>query len=135
MSRLIYLGTPYTHKDADVREGRFRSVSRAAGWLFTQQNIYTYSPISMTHQMWIEMQHLPNASFEWKAWADFDEFMVQKCDEFWILTIPGWDKSVGVNAETAIAIKLGLRIRYVNELADGTYSITDKPEPTSTLVF
>ena len=127
MPKLIYLGSPYTHAEASVREQRFFAVARAAGWLFTVKGIYIYAPISMTHQMWLEMQHMPGASFEWQAWAAFDEFMVQKTDEFWILTIPGWEKSVGVTAETAIARKLSLPIRYVNELPDGGYSVTDEP--------
>ncbi len=127
MPKLIYLGSPYSHMDPKVREQRFFSVARAAGWLFTVKNTYLYAPISMTHQMWLEMQHMPGLTFEWQAWAAYDEFMVQKCDEFWILTIPGWEKSVGVTAETAIAKNLGLPIRYVNELPDGTYSVTDEP--------
>lgn len=124
--KLIYLGVPYTHLDMEVRTERFRRVSRCAGWLFTQQGTYVYSPISMTHQMWIEMQNMPNTSFEWEAWAAFDEFMVAKADEFWILTIPGWRESVGVAAEKVIAEKLGLPVRYISELSDGTYLVTNE---------
>lgn len=129
MPKLIYLGSPYTHKDEKVREGRFFAVARAAGWLFTQQGIYVYAPISMTHQMWLEMREFPNVDFKWEAWAAFDEFMVQKCDEFWILTTDGWKQSVGVNAETAIAKKLGLPIRYVVEDGAG-YKVVDEPPTT-----
>lgn len=127
MPKLIYLGTPYTHADPLVREQRFKAVSRAAGWLMLKAGVHVYSPISMTHQMWLEMQDMPNTGFEWEFWANFDEFMVQKCEEFWILTIPGWEQSVGVTAETQIAKRLGLPIKYVTLLPDGTYSITDEP--------
>jgi hypothetical protein len=124
MPKLIYLGSPYSHPDEKVREQRFRAVARAAGWIYTRGEVFVYTPISMTHQIGIELSAFPTL-FEWNSWAGFDEFMIAKCDEFWILVINGWDTSVGLSAEIKIATRLGMPIRYVIPEAD-SYRITDK---------
>lgn len=126
VKKLIYLATPYTHADPLVREQRFKAVSRAAGWLMIHANVYVYSPISMTHQMWIEMHDMPNTGFEWEFWASFDEFMVDKCREFWVYCAPGWETSVGVTAERRIADKYGIPTRYVVDDGNGGYRILER---------
>lgn len=125
--KLIYLATPYTHSDPAIREERFRKVSRCAGWLMLKMDVYVYSPISMTHQMWLEMQGIPGTGFEWEFWANFDEFMVDKCREFWIYCQPGWENSVGVTAERKIADKYGIVTRYVTDDSAGGYLVSSHP--------
>ena len=123
--KLVYLATPYTDPDPTVRDKRFRDVSRCAGWLMLKADVYVYSPISMTHQMWLEMSDMPGTGFEWQFWANFDEFMVDKCREFWIFCIEGWEQSVGVTAERKIAKQYGVVTRYVTHNGDGGYRISD----------
>jgi|SRR5208282_1214506 len=127
IKKLIYLATPYTHSDLTVREQRFKAVSRCAGWLMLKADVYCYSPISMTHQIWLEMRDTPGTGFEWEFWAGFDEFMVDKCREFWIYCQPGWETSVGVTAERKIANKYGIVTRYVTDDGQGGYLISNTP--------
>jgi hypothetical protein len=134
IKKLVYLATPYSHAEASVREKRFHAVSRCAGWLMLNKNVYVFSPISMTHQMWLEMQNMPGAGFEWQFWANFDEFMVDKCREFWIYCAEGWEKSVGVTAERKIADKYEIVVRYVTEDGNGGYVVsTDVPQSVPSL--
>jgi hypothetical protein len=125
LKKLIYLASPYTHPDSVVRERRFHKVSRCAGWLMLNADIYIFSPISMCHQMWLEVQDMPGAGFEWEFWANFDEVMINKCDEFWIYCAEGWERSVGVTAERKITDKLGIPTRYVTDDGLGGYAISD----------
>lgn len=133
IKKLIYLASPYTHADPVVREKRFHRVSRCAGWLMLNADIYLFSPISMCHQMWLEVRDIPGAGFEWEFWANFDEVMINKCDEFWIYCAEGWEKSVGVTAEQKITANLGLPTRFVTDDGTGGYIISDTP-PSPTVI-
>lgn len=127
--KYVYIATPYSHKSAAVRLKRFKRASRMTGLLMKGENIFAFSPISMCHQISIELASLPDMGFEWQFWADFDGFMIGKCDEFWVYCQPGWEKSVGVNAELKIAKKLGKKIRFVTDtkgLVSPKYKISDE---------
>ena len=50
-------------------------------------------------------------------WARYDRSVLARCDAVAVLTLDGWEDSVGVQAELAIAGELGLLVRYVSALA------------------
>jgi hypothetical protein len=51
---------------------------------------------------------------DWKFWSQQDRRLLEACDELWVLTLDGWQQSVGIQAEIAIARELGKPIRYVS---------------------
>lgn len=114
-TKLIYLASPYTDPDPKVKEKRFLEAAAAQAWIFTQmKDTFVFSPIAACHP--VAMLHkLPT---DWHFWAEFDELMVSRCDELWVLCIDGWGLSTGVTAETKIAVKLNKPIQYMTKFDD-----------------
>jgi hypothetical protein len=124
--RLVYLASPLTHSDPAVRAERTVAVSRACGWLMTNRSdVFFFSPIAAVDVIARECK-LP---YEWQWWAAIDECMLSRCEEFWVLCIPGFKKSTGVTAEREIAKRLGIPIKFVIPQEDKTYVVNDvEPE-------
>jgi Domain of unknown function (DUF1937) len=124
--RLVYLASPLTHPDAAVRQERTVAVARACGWLMNnRRDVHFLSPVAHGTPVAAECS-LP---YEWSYWAEIDECWLSRCDEIWVLCIPGFRESTGVNAEREIAARLGLPCKFVLPQAGGSYIIVDmEPE-------
>ncbi len=113
-NELIYLASPYSDPDPEIREERFREAAAAAG-LMMQAGLHPFSPISHTHPIALECD-LPKG---WDFWEQFDRTYLTRCSALWVLTIEGWRESKGVQAEIGIAAELGLPVRYWDGTAEG----------------
>jgi hypothetical protein len=103
---VIYLASPYSHQQAQIREQRYRDACQAtAALLRAGQNVF--SPIVHGHPL--TAYGLPT---DWQYWEAFDRELISCCNELYVLTIDGWQESVGVTAETMIATELDRPIRY-----------------------
>lgn len=116
---MIYLCSPYSHSDADVRQQRFEAACRAAAAL-TRQGKTTLSPIVMSHPLC--RYGLP---LDWRFWQRHDRRFLEVCDEVVVLMLVGWQESIGVQAEIAIARELGKPVRYM--VAEGPAEISRFP--------
>jgi len=105
---LIYLATPYSHTDAEVRERRFKAVNQKAAELM-RQGLHIYSPISHTHPIALAGE-LP---LGWDYWQDYDRAMLNACCKLMVLKLDGWSESKGVLAEIKIADELGLPVEFL----------------------
>jgi hypothetical protein len=105
--RIIYLCSPYTCADPAIRESRFEAACRAAAEL-TRQGKTVFAPVVHSHA--IAKYGLP---LEWRYWEIHDRRFLQACEEVIVLTLPGWQDSVGVNAEIAIARELGKPVTFL----------------------
>lgn len=105
--KLIYLASPYSHPDPAVRLARFQAACKAAAAMMFE-GLFVFSPIAHTHPIALAGE-LP-LGFDF--YAAYDELMISRCDELYVLTIDGWLESVGVTAEIEIAKRLGLPITY-----------------------
>jgi hypothetical protein len=121
--KMVYLASPYSHPDKTVEEERFIAACKACGWLMNNVKDVTmfYSPIAHTHPISVHCT-LPG---HWQFWSAADETMLSRCNAIWVLCIPGFTKSTGVNAERKIAAKFGLEVRFMIPAADGTYLVTE----------
>lgn len=119
--RLVYLASPYSSPDKALQEYRFVAVAIAAGWVMNNYpDLKFFSPITHTHPIAMHCK-LPG---HWEFWATYDQCMLSRCDEFWVLAIPGFKESTGVNAERKIAAELGLPIKFL--VPNGTeYELSD----------
>jgi len=105
----IYLACPYSHTDPNVRQKRFEQANMAAAKLM-QEGHHVFSPISHTHPIALAGD-LPKG---WDYWQEYDRMFIEWCEVVYVLAIDGWDDSVGVQAEIAIAEELG-KVVFVKE--------------------
>ena len=106
---LIYLASPYSHPNKAVVEERYLAVCRAAGE-FMRQGHLIYSPIAHTHAL-AQTSQLPT---DFEFWGDFDEAMISRCSELWVLMLDGYDESRGVAEEIAIADAREIPVVYMD---------------------
>ncbi len=123
---MIYLASPYTHVDASVRESRFDAACMATSTLM-RAGLSVYSPIVHSHPL--VRFGLP---IEWEFWQAHDCEHLRRCDQVMVLPLDGWKVSRGVQAEIALAMELGLPIRYlspsmISNLSGGVESMSVRP--------
>jgi len=99
---LVYLASPHGHPNPDVREWRFRQVCLAAAELI-KADVMPFSPIAHSHPI----ANLANLHVSWEFWKTFDTAMILRCQELWVLQLPGIRESVGCLAEVEFARTLG----------------------------
>ena len=104
----IYLASPYSHVSGDIRQERYEAVCMAASKILKQGHI-VFSPIAHSHNIHV-VGGLPGG---WDFWEKIDTAFIEWCDEFWVLMLPGWQDSRGIQAELSIAGRLGKAIRYL----------------------
>ena len=106
---MIYLACPYTHADVEVSRKRYELVTKVAGWLMRPDcrlgRYVVISPITHSHPI-SELSEIPQ--FDWDFWQYQDFELISRCDEFWVLRIPGWHKSTGVKDETKFVHDRGM---------------------------
>ena len=115
MSKLIYLASPYSDPDPGVQRQRFLDACEAAAHLVRQGHL-VFSPIAHSHP--IALCGLPG---DWVFWAAHNREWLARCDELWVLRLPGWSTSQGVGKEQGMARDNNQRIRYVD------WPITENP--------
>lgn len=103
---MIYLASPYSHPDPDVREQRFEAACAAAAALLRAGH-RVYSPIAHSHPL--TRYGLPG---DWAFWERHDRWYLERCDEVVVLMLEGWDSSEGVQAEIDYATRLGKPVWY-----------------------
>lgn len=102
----MYLASPYSHPDPEVRQQRFDAACAAAAALMRTGH-QVFSPIVHGHPL--TQQGLPG---DWSFWERHARWHLERCDEVVVLMLDGWDASEGVQAEIMIAGDLGKVVWY-----------------------
>ena len=105
----VYLASPYTHDDVYVREDRFLQAIRACAYALNTLRVNVTNSIVFTHPILIRYK-MP---VEWEFWAHYDGVVICTCEEVWVLCIPGFTQSKGLNSELRLARQLKKPIRYM----------------------
>ena len=100
---MIYLASPYSDPDPDVRNLRYSLTKSFCAWKI-KHGYFIYSPIVHCH--WMASQH--NLPKDAEFWHKYNVNMLRRADAFWILQLEGWQFSVGIGQEKALADKLDL---------------------------
>lgn len=103
VGELIYLASPYSHKDASVRQHRFEAVCLATGKLMCAGN-HVFSPIAHSHPIALATDLPTDFSF----WDAYCRVMLSRCTKLVVIKLPGWQESVGVQAEIRMAREMGI---------------------------
>lgn len=118
---MIYLASPYTHKEEIVRDRRFEQISEFTADLY-QNGISVFCPIAYSHIL----ATCFGLRGDWEFWKKLDCDFIDRCDEVWVCVLEGWRESVGVTDEIAYAKQTGKPVKYVYPFQD-KYQITDEP--------
>ena len=89
---LLYLATPYTHKDPRIIEARYFNVTQMTANIISNFDVIVFSPITYSH-------YLAEYMSEDFDWYTFDLGILDKCDYLGVLKLKGWDISEGVQLE------------------------------------
>lgn len=108
-SGVIYLASPYSDDDPDVRQQRFVEVCRAAANLMSAGYV-VFSPIAHGHSI-VEAGDL--AGTHHRFWMEQCLPMVDRCDEVMVLKLDGWEDSRGVREEVNYANQRGVPVHYL----------------------
>lgn len=100
----IYLASPYSHPSLLISELRFRAVEIVSGEIL-RKGITVYSPIVYCHMMSTRLGLPADARF----WFPHNRSILKEATSLWILTLPGWDNSIGVEGERRAAEEFGLK--------------------------
>ncbi len=90
---LVYLASPYTHQDPDVREARFEAACQCAV-AFITRGVYIFSPVVHCHPL--TLMGMPQ---EWAHWEEYDRALLNASSSLVALTMNGSVGSVGMNEE------------------------------------
>jgi hypothetical protein len=105
----IYLAGPYSGQE----EHSFRCLTYLTGRLQKLGHV-VFSPVTHSHPV-ARSQSMPT---DHEFWMDQDlPFLQAWADELWVLKLPGWEESKGVQEEIRTAEEQCLTVRYCEPLA------------------
>ena len=109
---MIYLASPYTHESPAMVQHRVEVTARVTAHLI-MRGLTVFSPIIHCHGIAVEHELPGDAEY----WHKFNTAFLRKADEMFVLMLPGWSSSVGVNQEIALAKQLYIPITGYNSNA------------------
>lgn len=119
--KLVYVASPFTSKSRNKTEKRllemFReaAVTEVAARLTVKYGKDYALDLPITSSYAMEKYEPKKLKGDFSFWAKRDLFMVrEKCDEVWVITLPGWNESIGVTAEIKCAQQYGKPVKYVD---------------------
>jgi len=104
---MIFISSPYTHKDKKVEHQRYVDTCKYAAYLFTQQKM-AVSPVIVGHPL-LEHEKLPG---DFTFWKDYSFELLKGCSELHVLMLEGWDASVGIQHEIIFADQHEIPVKY-----------------------
>lgn len=129
---LIYLASPYSSDNGTTINRRVTATQQATAKLIEQGNLI-FSPIVHSHPIADLVSFSPiNTAKAMSGWTAYDEAIIDKCDEVWVLMLDGWDKSRGVSHEIAYAFANKKPMRSVSfpELVVSEDTLTSFTHPS-----
>lgn len=108
IDKLVYVAGPYSHEYERIRQERNDMLTQVSAML-VEKGILNYSPITHSHA---QQQYLSNNETSFEYWRRNDFAFLSRCDELYVITLDGWDKSFGVAEEIKFAKEHKIPIRY-----------------------
>ena len=102
----IYLACPYSHPDPAMRRWRVHQANMKAAELMEQGNL-VFSPLSHSHPI---SEHCEVDPTDHDFWLRQDLWILDICDEMYILCLPGWVDSKGIDTEIKYAESKGIKV-------------------------
>lgn len=109
---MIYLASPYSSPDPLIVRTRYLLALQVTETLMGKGE-FIFSPIVHCHPLAI-----PTSDGSFEFWHRYNFDMLRRADLLYVLAIPGWKKSTGVQAEIEFARLAGIPIQAVNEFGE-----------------
>jgi hypothetical protein len=106
----VYVANPYSHANLEIMATRYDQVTKHVSQALLKGEV-VYSPIVHHHHMALT-HRMPS---DWAFWRHIDGNMLASARKLRVLCLDGWERSVGVQAEIAIALALKIPVEYINE--------------------
>lgn len=115
VDKIVYIAAPYTAKNSDGSEDKIKVADRMrivslCVEQFMKQGLFVISPLLM-HLVRTYTESLPG---DWAYWSNYSKGLLTRCDYVIILTMEGWEESVGVTEEINIARAHDIEIYYAD---------------------
>lgn len=104
---MIYLASPYSGNRSQMHLRYVKAVEYCAKIISTSGS-YIFSPIVHWHPA-AQNFNLPTDA---KFWEDYNHHILSKCEKMIVLKLPGWQESLGVQAEIKFATEHSIPIFY-----------------------
>jgi len=115
---MIYLASPYTAANPLIMETRYLEACAAVAYA-TDERTTVYSPIVHYHQV-AKFGELPT---DFQFWQRHNRHMLNLAEALWVLILPGWEHSVGVQAEIDYAAEIYRPIKAMIKTGPLAYRI------------
>ncbi len=109
---LVYIATPYSHSDPDIRLSNFQRANKLAAWAM-QKGHCVFSPIS--HSVPVAEYLPPELLLDFEWWMQMDLPILRKCDALFVYPPDAALTSRGVAREVEEAKALGIPVRYLTD--------------------
>lgn len=104
----IYLASPYSHPNPEIRRGRYRAAEVAVHWMLLHR-LWVYSPIVHNHLL-TEDHGLPMGG---DFWTPYSQAMLEPALAVWVLQIQGYVESKGIHDELEFALSRNIPVGYI----------------------
>lgn len=109
---LIYLASPYTHPSVVLRQSRAMRIAQVAAQL-VKKGLFVYSPVLHGHEIDKWGDDIP-----YQYWIDLGLKMLNRCDSLYVVLLPGWKDSKGIQKEVDFAIQMQKPVYYYAPVTD-----------------
>jgi hypothetical protein len=92
---MIYLATPFTHKDSNIMNERLSLVTKV-NYILIEKGITCISPVFYGCAL---SEKVKNRDLSWTTWERFCKDLIDKCKMMIVLNVFEWEKSTGVTEE------------------------------------
>lgn len=123
----IYLASPYSHPDPTVRRSRERRVSKI-GFKLMREGKNLFCPITQSHRL-NDFSDGNNLTHDECMRVDYE--FLERAKELYVLMIPGWEKSVGVELEIDYAMQNHIPISWLDENGEVVRKFTATGTPVT----
>lgn len=103
---LVYIASPYSDNDPQVREQRYEAACRWTAYLI-EQGHRAISPIAASHHVAPYLVDTTTLT-DYARWTAINHTLLDACEKMIVLCLPGWADSRGVRDEINYAIAHGI---------------------------
>ncbi len=121
MKSYIYLASPYTALCVDgtyddiLMQERYTAVTECFQKLVAA-GLTVYCPITMSHHIDCMHRNLHGNRMPPAFWYEFDKPFIQYASQLFVLKLPGWEDSKGLQAEIKTAAGRNLTTVYLEHI-------------------